>query len=147
MSLPKCGHTFCKSCIERAFTYQKKCPICQEVYGACEGDQPDGTMNVQFSHKCVPGYEGYGCYVITYVIPNGRQGSRHPKPGHKYVGTKRQAFLPATEEGEVVLKMLQKAFDMKLIFTVGKSNTTGQEDCVTWNDIHHKTSLSGGPQK
>ena len=146
VSLSKCGHTFCKSCIHRAFTYQKKCPICQEVYGVFEGDQPDGTMNVRFSRTSLPGYEGCGCYVITYVIPDGRQGKRHPKPGQKFTGTTRRAFLPATKEGEIVLNMLKKAFDMRLIFTVGKSNTTGQEDCVTWNDIHHKTSISGGPQ-
>ena len=147
VSLPKCGHTFCKSCIDRAFTYQKKCPICQEVYGVFEGDQPNGTMDVGLLRTSLPGYEGCGCYVITYVIPGGRQGNRHPKPGHKFTGTTRQAFLPATKEGEIVLNMLKRAFDLKLIFTVGKSNTTGQEDCVTWNDIHHKTSISGGPQR
>ena len=148
VALPKCRHMFCKSCIERAFTYQKKCPVCQEVYGVLEGDQPDGTMDVKcYKLHSLPGCEGHGCYVITYVIPSGYQGSRHPKPGHPFTGTKRQAFLPATNEGEVVLKMLKKAFDNRLIFTVGKSNTTGQEDCVIWNDIHHKTSMSGGPQK
>jgi deltex-like protein len=117
------------------------------VYGVFEGDQPDGTMDVGYSHTSLPGYEGCGSYVITYTIPNGRQGHRHPKPGHTFTGTKRQAFLPATKEGKTVLKMLIKAFDMKLTFTVGNSHTTGQEDCVTWNDIHHKTSISGGPQK
>ncbi|XP_028409935.1 uncharacterized protein LOC114532591 [Dendronephthya gigantea] len=145
VSLPKCGHTFCKSCIETAFTYQKKCPTCQEVYGITEGDQPDGTMDVQKYSNSLPGYESYGCYVITYVIPGGLQGNNHPKPGQKFTGTKRQAFLPANKEGKVVLHMLKKAFKKKLIFTVGRSNTTGQEDCVTWNDIHHKTRLDGGP--
>ena len=117
------------------------------MYGVFEGDQPDGKMEVRSSYTSLPGYEGCGCYVITYTIPSGRQSNKHPKPGHKFTGTKRQAFLPATKEGKIVLNMLQKAFTMKLIFTVGKSNTTGQEDCVTWNDIHHKTSISGGPQQ
>jgi deltex-like protein len=112
-----------------------------------EGDQPDGTMDVATSHASLPGYEGCGCFIITYVIPDGVQGKRHPKPRHKFTGTKRRAYLPATKEGKTVLKMLKKAFDMKLIFTVGKSNTTGREDCVTWNDIHHKTSVDGGPQQ
>ena len=104
-------------------------------------------MEIKSYHSSLPGYEGYACYVITYDIPSGRQGNRHPNPGHKFSGTRRQAYLPATKEGAVVLKMLEKAFEKKLIFTVGRSNTTGKEDCVTWNDIHHKTSVSGGPQK
>ena len=40
--------------------------------------------------------------------------------------------------------MLKKAWDMKLTFTVGTSLTTGAKDVITWNDIHHKTSRSGG---
>ncbi|CAF4350675.1 unnamed protein product, partial [Adineta steineri] len=28
-----------------------------------------------------------------------------------------------------------------------RSTTTGQENVITWNDIHHKTSISGGPDR
>ena len=104
-------------------------------------------MEIKPSRESLPGYEGYCCYVIKYDIPSGVQGNKHPKPGQKFTGTRRQAYVPATKEGTAVLKMLQKAFDKKLIFTVGTSNTTGREDCVTWNDIHHKTNMSGGPDK
>ena len=145
-SLPRCGHRFCKSCIDKAFTYQKKCPICQQVYGIAKGSQPSGTMSVQRSSQNLPGYEGYGCHVITYSIPSGRQDSRHPRPGQAFSGTTRCAYLPANREGDVVLRMLRKAFDNNLIFTVGRSYTTGCDNVVTWNDIHHKTSITGGPQ-
>jgi deltex len=33
------------------------------------------------------------------------------------------------------------AFDRRLIFTIGRSVTTGMEDVITWNEIHHKTDL------
>lgn len=33
------------------------------------------------------------------------------------------------------------AWQRRLIFTIGRSNTTGREDVVTWNDIHHKTEI------
>lgn len=46
-----------------------------------------------------------------------------------------------------MLRLLRKAFDQKLIFTVGTSRTTGNENQVTWNDIHHKTSITGGSLK
>ena len=31
------------------------------------------------------------------------------------------------------------AFERRLIFTVGRSLTTGRDDAIIWNDIHHKT--------
>ena len=34
------------------------------------------------------------------------------------------------------------AWRQRLMFTVGRSITTGQDNCVTWNDIHMKTSVS-----
>lgn len=40
--------------------------------------------------------------------------------------------------------MLKKAFERRLVFTIGTSVTTGQENCVVWNGIHHKSDTSGG---
>lgn len=42
---------------------------------------------------------------------------------------------------------MEKAFEHRLIFTVGDSITTGARDVVVWNNIHHKTSLTGGPER
>ena len=120
----------------------------QEVDGITEGNQPDGIMNVkQTYHSSLSGYEGFGYYTITYHIPSGKQDTRHPNPGHWFTGTVRNAYLPASKEGEVVLKLLQKAFDKKLIFTVGRSKTSGRENCITWNGIHLKTNMAGGRQR
>ena len=43
-----------------------------------------------------------------------------------------------------MLRLLQKAFDRKLIFTVGRSVTTGRDNVIVWNGVHHKTDTSGG---
>ncbi|KAG8543791.1 hypothetical protein GDO81_023689 [Engystomops pustulosus] len=69
----------------------------------------------------------------------------HPNPGKRFSGTDRRAYLPDNQEGREVLRLLDKAFNQKLIFTVGESRTTGAKDTVTWNDIHHKTNTTGGP--
>ncbi|KAM4024443.1 E3 ubiquitin-protein ligase DTX3L-like isoform 2-T3 [Anomaloglossus baeobatrachus] len=69
----------------------------------------------------------------------------HPDPGKRFHGAHRTAYLPNNQEGPEVLHLLRKAFNQKLIFTVGESRTTGAKDTVTWNDIHHKTSQHGGP--
>ncbi|CAH2304962.1 poly [ADP-ribose] polymerase 14-like [Pelobates cultripes] len=50
-------------------------------------------------------------------------------------------------DGRVILQLLKRAFDQRLVFTIGVSRTTGAKDCVTWNDIHHKTSPHGGPSQ
>ena len=71
----------------------------------------------------------------------------HPKPGARFEGIQRQAYLPDNETGRRVLSLLQTAFNRRLIFTIGQSRTSGHEGVVTWNDIHHKTRTNGGPER
>ncbi|EPQ03058.1 E3 ubiquitin-protein ligase DTX3L [Myotis brandtii] len=144
--LPKCKHEFCTPCIKKAMTYKSTCPVCQAVYGVQKGNQPEGTMSVNYIRDSLPGYENYGSIVIKYDMRGGIQTKEHPNPGMPYSGTQRTAFLPANEEGKEVLTLLQKAFAQKLIFTVGDSRVSGMSDVTTWNDIHHKTSMIGGPE-
>ena len=79
-------------------------------------------------HTCpkekLPGYEEYGTIKICYRIPKGKQGKEHPNPVHYFTGTSHTAYLP---EGRKVLQLLRKAFDARLIFTVGTS-----QDKYTW---------------
>ena len=102
-------------------------------------------------HTCpkekLPGYEEYGTIKICYRIPKGTQGKEHPNPGHYFTGTSHTAYLPDLPQGRKVLQLLRIAFDARLIFTVGTSHTSGATDTVMWSDIHHKTSMSGGPTK
>lgn len=43
-----------------------------------------------------------------------------------------------------MLELLRDAFNRKLTFTVGRSVTTGLDNQVVWNGIHHKTNTTGG---
>uniref|UniRef100_A0A8C7GIC8 E3 ubiquitin-protein ligase n=1 Tax=Oncorhynchus kisutch TaxID=8019 RepID=A0A8C7GIC8_ONCKI len=143
----KCSHSFCSSCIDSFFKIKPACPVCNSFHGTYEGTQPrNGIMTVRRNWHCLPGYEeGNGHITIDYHFPAGVQGPEHPNPGQKYCSTSRTAFLPACEEGEKVLRLLQTAFHRRLIFTIGTSATTGLNNSITWNDIHHKTNISGGP--
>ncbi|XP_051534722.1 E3 ubiquitin-protein ligase DTX3L-like [Myxocyprinus asiaticus] len=144
--LPKCKHCFCNDCLKRAFQLKPACPICGEIYGDLTGTQPKrGTMTVTKDNSSLPGYEKYGTIVINYYLPSGLQGAEHPNPGKPYQGASRIAYLPDSAEGRKVLKLLERAFNQRLTFTIGCSSTTGMNNVVTWNDIHHKTSRSGGP--
>ncbi|XP_073681642.1 E3 ubiquitin-protein ligase DTX3L-like [Garra rufa] len=143
----KCGHEFCQECINKSVeSLGSICPVCKEVFGILEGNQPDGTMKVTKSTLGLPGYPQYGTIEIHYEIRSGIQTDKHPNPGKPYRGTYRSAYLPDNKEGSEVLGLLQRAFQQKLIFTVGTSTTTGAQNAVTWNDIHHKTNKYGGPQ-
>lgn len=45
-----------------------------------------------------------------------------------------------------VLRYLKIAFDRKLLFSIGRSATTGKEDVVIWNNsVDHKTQFSMYP--
>jgi deltex-like protein len=143
--LDKCGHSFCTECIDEYFRKVKKsCPVCNTIYGLTIGTQPDGTMRWETINQIVPGFNT-NAIQITYQIPGGIQGSNHPHPGRPYHGANRVAYLPNNNDGRHVLTLLDKAFKNRLIFTIGRSVTSGKEDIVTWNDIHHKTRIDGGP--
>ena len=77
-------------------------------------------------------------------MKGGVQGPEHPNPGQQFSASNfpRQAFLPDTEQGETALHGVYLAWAQRLMFTVGRSITTGQDNCVTWNDIHMKTNVS-----
>ncbi|XP_041368797.1 uncharacterized protein LOC121383088 [Gigantopelta aegis] len=143
-TLNLCGHVFCRRCIDDAFRHKPVCPQCGKLYGKLKGDQPtSGKMSFEVKREIrIPGYESAaGAIEITYEFSSGKQEAHHPNPGKKYSGIHRQAYLPNNEEGREVLSLLKKAFDAGLIFTIGESRTTGAEDVLTWNDIHHKTRV------
>ncbi|XP_030624949.1 putative E3 ubiquitin-protein ligase DTX3 [Chanos chanos] len=147
-TLEKCGHAFCRACLDQAFRVKRACPVCRLVYGQLIGNQPaNGSMIVERDPDLeLPGHEGYGCICIIYSFPPGLQAPEHPNPGVRYPGTDRVAYLPDSPEGNRVLGLLRRAFEQRLIFTIGTSMTTGMHNVITWNDIHHKTSIWGGPR-
>ncbi|XP_036595759.1 E3 ubiquitin-protein ligase DTX3L-like [Trichosurus vulpecula] len=144
--LSKCKHVFCAPCIKEAMKHRPVCPVCQTSYHIVKGNQPDGTMTASYRTSSLPGYNSCGTIVIHYDMRGGIQTQDHPNPGRRYEGTRRVAYLPNNEEGRQVLVLLRRAFDQRLIFTVGQSRTSGANDVITWNDIHHKTLQFGGPE-
>lgn len=136
------GHFYHSSCTEDL--RQNKdfviCPICKAQYGEEVGEMPSGVMQVTFDeHAYLPGFSKRGCICIDYTFPSQNFN------GSDIHGTNRTAFLPNTREGVEVLSMLVKAFENKLTFKVGISVTTGAENSIVWNGIHHKTSMTEGP--
>jgi len=109
------------------------------------GNQPPGKMRYRTIETSLPGYHQYKTIVITYEIPSGTQDTEHPNPGERFQGVTRVAYLPDSPEGKEILELLKKAFDAKLIFTVGMSQSTKKDNTVVWNHgISHKTTIEDG---
>lgn len=104
-----------------------------------KANQPPGQMMWKKYGDSLPGFEGCGTFAVTFTFYDGIQTSEHPSPGEMYRGMSCIAYLPDTQEGRQVLKLLLKAFDARLVFTVSKSasDPTGQ---VALNGVELKTS-------
>ena len=146
IQLNTCGHQFHSGCVKRMVKGKDyiQCPVCRTILGTKTGDQPlTGQMTWTKNSRTIPGYPNCGIIIITYKMMPGIQTDEHPHPGRPYHahGYPRTAFLPDNQKGNEVLKMLITAFRHRLTFTVGTSLSTGQDDCIVWNGIHHKTKL------
>ncbi|XP_022791122.1 uncharacterized protein LOC111330520 isoform X2 [Stylophora pistillata] len=71
--------------------------------------------------------------------------SEHPNPGERYGECFCSAFLPDNPSGRVVCDLLRRAFDGRLIFTIGKDSATGESNRIVCNGIELKTARTGGP--
>ncbi|KAI8505248.1 E3 ubiquitin-protein ligase dtx1 [Branchiostoma belcheri] len=146
--LQHCNHVFHGVCLLAMYNSGSKdgslqCPTCKMIYGEKCGNQPPGTMDYHVIPYPLPSYVDCHTIRIIYTIPHGIQGAEHPTPGKKYTarGFPRLCYLPDTEKGRRVLLLLIKAWERRLIFTIGRSTTTGEDNTVTWNEIHHKTEF------
>ncbi|XP_061095044.1 E3 ubiquitin/ISG15 ligase TRIM25-like [Conger conger] len=121
-----CTHAICAACLERSVErLGLQCPVCQQALRVL-GDQPEGQM----THLKISTF-----LIIAYNIPDGIQTEAHPNPGKPFTGLHTQSYLPDSPEGRKVLKLLQRAFEQKLIFTVAP--THGAADRVVFTDIPH----------
>ncbi|XP_025911395.1 E3 ubiquitin-protein ligase DTX4 [Apteryx rowi] len=146
--LAKCGHVFHLHCLVAMYNNGNKdgslqCPTCKTIYGVKTGTQPPGKMEYHIIPHALPGHSDCKTIRIIYNIPPGVQGPEHPNPGKSFTarGFPRHCYLPDSEKGRKVLKLLLVAWDRRLIFAIGTSSTTGESDTVIWNEIHHKTEF------
>ena len=131
------------NCQVERLLHQCPCSNCQN--GVKTGNMPtDGQMMwTSRAEMILPGYKEScgGTIVIKYVFNDGVQDDSHPHPGKPFYakGFPRLSFLPDNEKGQRVLRMMITAFQRRLTFTIGRSITRGEDDCVVWNGIEHKT--------
>ncbi|XP_035275640.1 E3 ubiquitin-protein ligase DTX4-like [Anguilla anguilla] len=146
--LSMCGHQYHLQCLVAMYNNGNKdgslqCPTCKTIYGVKTGNQPPGKMEYHVIPHSLPGHPDCKTIRIIYNIPPGIQGPEHPNPGKPFTarGFPRHCYLPDSEKGRKVLRLLLVAWDRRLVFSVGTSSTTGESDTVIWNEVHHKTEF------
>uniref|UniRef100_A0A8C9ZAU8 E3 ubiquitin-protein ligase n=1 Tax=Sander lucioperca TaxID=283035 RepID=A0A8C9ZAU8_SANLU len=146
--LAQCGHQYHFQCLVAMYNNGNKdgslqCPTCKTIYGVKTGNQPAGKMEYHVIPHSLPGHPDCKTIRIIYNVPPGLQGPEHPNPGKPFTarGFPRHCYLPDSERGRKVLRLLLVAWDRRLIFSVGTSSTTGESDTVIWNEVHHKTEF------
>ncbi|XP_042366660.1 E3 ubiquitin-protein ligase DTX3L1 [Plectropomus leopardus] len=112
------------------------------LYRVQSGCQPEGKMTWVILHRDLPGFPYVNTVQINFVFPDGIQTDKHPHSGQPYTGLRLCAYLPENREGWKVVKLLEKAFNHQLLFTVS-TNKDG-EDMVTAASIPLKTQTDGG---
>ncbi|TNV76459.1 hypothetical protein FGO68_gene2955 [Halteria grandinella] len=141
-------HFYHKECLENQFkaggsNQFLKCSVCSHIYGKQIGGMPSGRMTWSTQRMTLPGFEkSQYAIVINYDIPSG-----YLPGGQRFNGTQRTAYLPDNKEGQEILSLFAEAFRRRLIFNVGTSITTGQQNQTVWGTIHHKTNTHGGTSK
>ncbi|TNN50111.1 E3 ubiquitin-protein ligase DTX3L [Liparis tanakae] len=113
-----------------------------ELPRGASGCQPEGQMTWVILHRELPRFPDDNTVQINYIFPDGIQTEKHPHPLRPYSGLRICAYLPDNRDGRAVLKLLEKAFNEQLLFTVA-TNKDG-EDVVTTASIPLKTQPDGG---
>ncbi|XP_056306601.1 E3 ubiquitin-protein ligase DTX3L1 isoform X1 [Danio aesculapii] len=109
-----------------------------------QGSQPDGgKLEWGIERRSLPGYPDDDTLKIIFHFEDGIQSDRHPHPGHSFRGSDTVVYLPQNSSGTKTLRLLEKAFQHKLLFTVAADGNG--EYIVTSADIPLKTCDSGGP--
>lgn len=75
-------------------------------------------------------------FQLEFNFPGGIQGPKHPKPGKRFHGDGRVAFLPDNTEGNKVLRLFRKGWKRKLLFTIGYSQTRQIDDVLIYNGMY-----------
>ena len=147
------GHYFHKKCpnlpmsIAEYMEQSRQCPACKKRYGVSKGNMPRGQMEVVRLDMSLPGHEESKTLEITFHFPGGIQGENHPHPGSRYESDYRTAYLPDSPEGQHVLNLIRKAWDRKVLFTIGTSLTRGLDNCIVYNGVHFKTVPCATPSE
>ena len=71
----------------------------------------------------------------------------HANPEERFSEVFCSAYLPNNLTEVEVCNLLRRAFHERLIFTLRRSPTIGEDNKVVLNGIELKTSLTGGPAK
>uniref|UniRef100_A0A8C5Q5P8 E3 ubiquitin-protein ligase n=1 Tax=Leptobrachium leishanense TaxID=445787 RepID=A0A8C5Q5P8_9ANUR len=142
--LYRCSHTLHVRCLASLYKDGTlRCPTCRTLYGRKLGSQPPGKMSYHLIPYSLPGYDDCQTIRIIYHVAPGIQGAGQPNPGMKFSAPDfpLRCYLPNTEKGREVLRLLIEAWDHRLLFPIQPSRVPGVPDSVSATRIPLKTEF------
>ncbi|XP_053306407.1 E3 ubiquitin-protein ligase DTX4-like [Spea bombifrons] len=142
--LYRCSHTNHVRCLASLYKDGTlRCPACRTLYGIKLGSQPPGKMSFHLIPHSLPGHADCQTIRITFHITPGIQGHGQPNPGMKFSAPDFPlcCYLPNTEKGREVLRLLIEAWDHRLLFPLQTSRAPGVPDRVSTSRIPLKTEF------
>ncbi|KAG8434882.1 hypothetical protein GDO86_013007 [Hymenochirus boettgeri] len=139
--LYRCSHSHHVRCLASLYKDGTlRCPCCHTLYGSKMGSQPPGKMCFHLIPHSLPGYAGCQTIRIIYQIAPGVQGPGQPNPGKKFNAPEfpLHCYLPNTDKGRKVLRLLIEAWDRRILFPLIPSRVPGKPDSVSISRIPHK---------
>ncbi|KAL3912298.1 MAG: hypothetical protein SGILL_006938 [Bacillariaceae sp.] len=150
VALTVCAHIFHLDCIDEFLdeSNHNTCPQCHKaVKQDPHGTSPSGTMSISthMKHELPPGTASFRgdtkVIKLHYEMPDGFQKVYHNRPGERYRGCVRNAYLPDTLEGRTILERLVYAFSHGLTFQISPNKRKPDEkDVVNYATIPHRAA-------
>jgi len=141
------GTYFRAECILKSLNNKIECPVSKQAYGDITGNQPDGRLYVTKQRAQCSGFDEKDSVKMLFEFPGGIQGDDHPNPGKNYFGDLREAYFPNNKEGRKWSMLVRLAFERKLMFSIGTSQTLKADNRIVFGSIHLKTATIGGTEK
>lgn len=127
-----------------------------EIHNECYDSLLNSTCSIcPYCHTSLPNHDNIPPFGTMIIRRDKRQVIFKNNPtkllyieykmdeSDKYSADHRGAFIPDTNEGNIIMDRLIHAFIIGCVFSIGRSITRGIDNVIVWNGIHHKTSLTG----
>jgi hypothetical protein len=145
-----CKIAFCKKCLTKMMKNKKssKCSNCPSNFLETNFEQPTrfskGTLEHAFIGDRLPGYDRVQTIEFYYYCDGGIQTNEDPEPGVEYRCTEKYWYVPATKEGQDLIRLFQKAVREGLLFHLDINRKTNAYSIFINNNVCLKTDPCKG---
>ena len=133
--ITRCVHKFHTKCIRDACKTSQHCPICRICRPNMEGSCPPGQMVWEVSDELK---SRLACHEHDEQRYSRWQA---PEPRRVLQRDTVESLLAGQRARQPRSDLFKQTWKIKRTFMIGRSLALNCDNSITWNDIHHKTSI------